>query len=115
LAAPELQIVSAIRSPGPRSVYHEQLDSLMQSLWSGQHKVLMLELPLFPFKNAFGRAQREIAAEYGATMLPKRFMTKVLGIQGGTLDGLHLSQAGHDAMAGLIGGVLEREDKRAGK
>jgi lysophospholipase L1-like esterase len=42
-------------------------------------------------------------------MLPKRYFARVLGTQDGTLDGLHLSQAGHDAMAETIAEVLNKK------
>jgi len=91
------------------SVFRKQLDSLISLLRTGQHQVLMLELPLIPFKNAFGVAQRDLAAQYGVALLPKRFFTEVLGLKGGTLDGVHLSQVGHNALAAIIAKVLGRQ------
>jgi lysophospholipase L1-like esterase len=82
---------------------------LVSSLRARNHRVLLIELPLYPFKNAFGMAQRRIAAKYNVAVLPKRCFTKVLGTKNGTLDGLHLSQEGHDAMAGIIAEVLRKE------
>jgi lysophospholipase L1-like esterase len=69
----------------------------------------MFELPLFPLQNAFGAAQRSVAASHGVVMLPKRCLTKVLGMKGGTLDGLHLSQQGHNALAETVATVLHEE------
>ena len=89
------------------SVFHSNLDTLVSSLCSNRHRVLLLELPLFPFQNAFGQAQREVAAKYGVAMLPKRDFARVLGTENGTLDGLHLSQAGHDAMARIIAETIQ--------
>jgi len=86
--------------------FHTTLDALVSSLRSNRHVVLLLELPLFPFQNAYGVAQRDVARKHGCAMLPKRYFARVLGTQGGTLDGLHLSQAGHDAMAHIIADVL---------
>jgi lysophospholipase L1-like esterase len=71
--------------------------------------VLVLELPLFPFQNAYGRAQRKVVAKHGVAMLPKRYFARVLGAENGTLDGLHLSQAGHDAMARIIAETIQKE------
>ena len=88
------------------SVFHEQLDTLVSALCADQHSVLLLELPLFPFQNAFGQAQRAVARKHGVTLLPKLYFARVLGTDNGTLDGLHLSQAGHDAMASTIADVL---------
>ena len=70
----------------------------------------MFELPLPPFYGAFGRAQREAARRRGATLIPKHCMADVLGTKNGTLDGLHLSQIGHDAMAEEIEQMLRLTD-----
>lgn len=91
------------------SSFRRTLDALVSSLCSNQHQVLLFELPLFPFQNAFGQAQREVAAKYGVAMLPKRDFARVLGTENGTLDGLHLSQVGHDAMARIIADVIQEE------
>jgi len=91
------------------SVFRHALDTLVSSLCSKHHQVLLCELPLFPFKNAFGKAQREVGARHGIAMLPKRYFADVLGTEKGTLDGLHLSQEGHNAMARTIAGSIEQE------
>jgi lysophospholipase L1-like esterase len=67
---------------------------------------LLPELPLFPFQNAIGQAQRAIAATYGAALLPKWCFAKALGMEEGTLDGLHLSQTGHNEMARILAGAM---------
>lgn len=69
----------------------------------------MFELPLCPFQNAYGEAQRSIAAKHHALLLPKRCFAAILGMKDGTIDGLHLSQQGHDAMARMIAGVVRKE------
>jgi acyl-CoA thioesterase-1 len=90
------------------AAFRDQLDSLISSLRAAQHQILIIELPLIPFMNDYGKAQRSIAARYGATLLPKRVFAKVLGTRNGTLDGLHLSQEGHSAMARGIAEVLQQ-------
>jgi len=90
------------------SVFQGHLATLVSALCADQHQVLLLELPLFPFQNAFGQAQRTVARRHGATLLPKRYFAQVLGKENGTLDGLHLSQAGHDAMAKVVADVLQK-------
>jgi acyl-CoA thioesterase I len=87
------------------AVFREQLDALVSSL-QGHRAIVMFELPLFPFQNAFGRAQREVAAKYGVILIPKRCLTAVWCSDGGTVDGLHFSQAGHNLMARMIADVL---------
>ncbi len=89
-------------------VFRAQLDNLVSLLCASQHEILMIELPLFPFQNAYGKAQRDICRKYDIAMLPKRFFAKVLGTKNGTIDGLHLSQAGHDTMALIIANVITR-------
>jgi acyl-CoA thioesterase I len=88
------------------AVFREQLDALVSSL-QGHRAILMFELPLFPFQNAFGRAQRDVAAKYGVILIPKRCLTAVWCSDGGTVDGLHFSQAGHNLMARMIADVLK--------
>lgn len=91
------------------SAFRSELDVLVSSLRADHHEVLLLELPLFPFQNAYGRAQRDIVAKHGVAMLPKRFFSRVLGAENGTLDGLHLSQAGHNTMAQIIADLLNQK------
>jgi acyl-CoA thioesterase-1 len=90
-------------------VFRSQIESLVSLLRRKQQQVLVIELPLFPFQNAYGKAQRSIVTKYGAVLLPKRCLTKVFGLKNGTLDGLHLSQEGHNAFAKIIAGVLHEE------
>lgn len=89
------------------SSFRADLDILVQELVGHGHSVLMMELPLFPFQNGYGEAQREIAAEYDVQLLPKRALTQVLGVPGSTSDGLHLSQVGHNAMAEVLVEVMK--------
>jgi acyl-CoA thioesterase-1 len=91
------------------SAFRSKLDILVSSLRGDKHQVLLLELPLFPFQNAYGEAHRDVAAKHGAAMLPKRCFAAVLGTENATLDGLHLSQAGHDAMAAIIADVIKQK------
>lgn len=89
------------------AAFHRQLDTLLNTLHAQGHRLLMVELPLVPFRNAYGKAQRELARKYTAALLPKRCLSKVLGMQNGTVDGLHLSPDGHAALARIIAGTLE--------
>jgi acyl-CoA thioesterase I len=91
-------------------VFRDGLDRLLSTIRSNHHEVIMLELPLFPFKNSFGKAQRDMAAKHGVALLPKRCLAKVLGMKNGTLDGIHLSQTGHNALADILAQVLKAGD-----
>jgi acyl-CoA thioesterase-1 len=64
--------------------------------------VMMLELPLPPLYNRFGEIQRRLARRYEVVLIPKRYFASVLIGEEATLDGLHLSPAGHKKMAELV-------------
>ncbi len=86
--------------------FRECLDQLLAAIDHDTRSVVMFELPLPPSFNGFGQAQRELADQYGVILLPKRHMAKILGMKDATLDGGHLSQEGHNAMAELVGSVI---------
>ena len=69
--------------------------------------VILMELPLPPFFNNYGRVQRTLAARYGAALVPRRRFAAILAHSGGTLDGLHLSAKGHELMAEMVGEVVK--------
>ena len=87
--------------------FYGQLDKLLGRLKKGNHRIVMFELPLLPFWNAFGSDQRVLAEKYGVTLIPKSCLTKVIGSKGDALDGLHLSQKGHNALAKSVYGFLK--------
>ena len=89
--------------------FRARLDPLLGYLRASGHVLVMFELPLYPFRNAYGQAQRELAARYGVALLPKRQLTLVLGMTDGTQDGLHLSDAGHAALAKQMAEVIRPE------
>jgi acyl-CoA thioesterase-1 len=82
--------------------YERDLERLLELLCQPGRTVVMFELPLPPFANEFGRAQRRLAAKYGVALIPKRVFTTVLTADGATLDGVHLSSAGHELMAETV-------------
>lgn len=69
--------------------------------------VVMLELPLPPTYNAYGRIQRRLARHYHVLLAPKRVLLGVLQQPGTTTDTIHLSQEGHQSMATAIWTVLQ--------
>ena len=88
------------------AAFRQHLDALLAALRTRGHDVLMFELPLFPFQNAYGRAQRALARRHHVTLLPRRHFARALGTPGGTLDGIHLSQTGHDELARRLAALL---------
>jgi len=89
--------------------FYRDLDQLLGKLKKGNHPVIMFELPLLPFWNAFGRDQRVLAEKYGVSLIPKSYLAGIFGYKVATLDGLHLSQKGHDQLARLVFGLLRIE------
>jgi acyl-CoA thioesterase-1 len=78
--------------------FFKDLDELLAGIPS-TCSCVMFELPLFPFQNGYGEAQRTLARKHHVVMIPRKCLTAVIGASGNTLDGLHLSQKGHDALA----------------
>jgi acyl-CoA thioesterase-1 len=68
--------------------------------------LVMQELPVVPGCWSTGRTQRMLAAKYGVLLIPKRVETAILLEPRNTVDGVHLSQAGHDSMAEALAAWL---------
>ncbi|MBL4885203.1 MAG: hypothetical protein JKY95_11795 [Planctomycetaceae bacterium] len=64
--------------------FQSKFETLIKTLANQNHQILIFEMPLFPFQNSFGYAQRSTARRYNAAILPKRYFTKVLAMQNGT-------------------------------
>ena len=82
--------------------FGQDLDALVQKIRSPSRQIVMLELPLFPFDNAYGIQQRRIASEYGALLIPREYFVEVIAAPSATLDGIHLSAAGQHIMAEMV-------------
>jgi len=82
--------------------FAEDLERLLAALRKRGPAVLMFELPLFPLRGDYGRAQRRLAARFEVKLIPKRLFARILTREGFTLDGLHLSSRGHRAMAAMV-------------
>ncbi|NNJ24797.1 SGNH/GDSL hydrolase family protein [Alienimonas chondri] len=64
--------------------------------------VVAVGLPLPPMHGAYGRAQREACTAAGVPLIPRHVLADVLFAPHATSDGLHLTPAGHAAMAEAI-------------
>lgn len=87
--------------------FERELDDLLNVVRRPGRTVVMFELPLPPFHNAYGQAQRRLAAKYGASLIPKRVLMGVLASQGSTLDSIHLTTTGNKQMAEQVWAVLK--------
>jgi acyl-CoA thioesterase-1 len=79
--------------------FREDLEKLLALVCGPHRRVAMIELPLPPFYNRFGMVQRDLAKSHGVTLIPKRYLAKIICTPGATVDGLHLSNAGHALLA----------------
>jgi acyl-CoA thioesterase-1 len=86
--------------------YERSLDKLLALLTGPGRQVIMFELPLPPFCNEFGRAQRWLARKHGVQLIPKRIFVNVLTADGATVDSVHLSSRGHELMAQAVWDVI---------
>src|ERR1700722_10619035 len=97
----------------PPADFAPDLDRLLMSLSRPNRQLLMLELPLPPFYNAYGRVQRELASRHGVPLISKREFAKVVFAPDATLDTVHLSESGHVRFADMVwrhvGGLIRAQ------
>jgi acyl-CoA thioesterase-1 len=86
--------------------FHRDLNALLKGLSAANCSIVMFELPLPPFNYQFGYSQRELAARYDVTLIPKRYLLNILVGQQATLDSIHLTETGHRQMAELVEELL---------
>jgi len=67
---------------------------------------MMFELPLPPFHNRYGDAQRRLAEHYKVHLVPKRVLIGELTSEGATVDSIHLSRRGHALMAETVWEII---------
>ena len=89
---------------GPTSAvdFATELDALLTYLSKPNRQLVMFELPLPPFRQEYGRVQRQVASKHGVRLVPKRIFLSVIAEGGSTIDSIHLSQAGHQKMADCV-------------
>jgi acyl-CoA thioesterase I len=73
--------------------------ALLAAVVSDDRHVLMFELPLLPFQNAFGRIQRDACQRHGVVLLPRSILAGAVALPGNVSDGLHLTPRGHAWLA----------------
>lgn len=82
--------------------FRKDLEKLLKAVSAKTANVIMLELPLPPFGNGFGKAQRDLSAEFNVVLIPRRCFAAVFAGAESTTDGLHLSNYGQEKMAEMI-------------
>jgi lysophospholipase L1-like esterase len=86
----------------PSSAFARDLDAALSWVSKTGCRTAMLELPLYPFQDGYGRAQRDAAARHGVVLLPRRILATALTWPGNTSDGLHLSASGHSHLGMML-------------
>lgn len=86
--------------------FAQDLEQLLRKVCLPNRAVLMFELPLLPFANEYGRAQRWLASRYGVLLIPKRVFVAVLTGEGATVDSLHLTRFGQQRMAEAVWALI---------
>jgi acyl-CoA thioesterase-1 len=71
---------------------------------SRDHAAFLVELPLPPFADRYGLAQRRLLRDchLRLRLIPRRELAGILCSPGNTTDGIHLSPQGHQAMADVV-------------
>ena len=90
----------------PPEEFEEGLANLLSALRQPGRVIVMLELPLPPSYNIYGRIQRRLAQQYKTLLVPKRVLLGILQQQGATLDSIHLTQEGQQGMADAVWNIL---------
>jgi len=90
----------------PPASFEAGLDALLAALRRPGRQVVMFELPLPPLHERYGRIQRTLASRYGVSLIPRWALLSVITTPGATVDSIHLTQRGHDAMAAIVWSVL---------
>jgi acyl-CoA thioesterase-1 len=91
----------------PADEFARNLERLLGTAGGFGRKLAMFELPRGPFRNAYGRVQRETADQVGAVLIPRPVLARAITSEGGTLDGLHLSNAGHRRVAESVANLIQ--------
>ena len=84
------------------SQFERDLETLLRELRRTNRQVVMFELPLIPFYHRYGMTQRQLSRKYEVALIPKRYFLSILASGDATLDSIHLSQSGHQAMSDLV-------------
>lgn len=86
----------------PVEDFERDLEYILAAAARNGRAVLMLEIPLPPGCNRYGEVQRRLATRHGVWLVPKRYLATLFADEQTTVDGLHLSNPGHAALAGIV-------------
>jgi lysophospholipase L1-like esterase len=90
----------------PYDQFEASMKTLLQSVTRKDRDIIMFELPTLPFESEYASIQRRLAARHGIALIPKRRFIDVMNHRQATVDGIHLSDMGHDRMAAMMARLL---------
>jgi len=91
----------------PLKDFKKNLKALLKELAQPGRTVVMFETPCPPTQGIYGDIQRQLARQYGVSLIPKRVFASIICGRRNTMDGLHLSNEGHEKMAGFIWDLIK--------
>ena len=92
--------------------FEEELDKLLRKVCLPGRTVTMFELPLPPLNSKYCSSQRELCRRYGVYLVPRRIFSEILTGDRKSIDGLHLSNYGHEHMADMVWGIIRNAFKQ---
>lgn len=92
----------------PYEEYEKSLRQMLAQVVTGDHTVIMLEVPTLPWHIEYGRILRKVANEFEVTLIPKKFLASVFSAKEATLDLAHLSPTGHELMARKMLSIIKQ-------
>lgn len=111
--SPDAQLVilliggNDVLSRTPVVDFERDLDALLQKVTATAPVTLMFELPTLCISQEYLETQRRIAARHRVRLIPRRHLAMVLSNRNSTVDGLHLSDQGHQQVADVIRAILD--------
>lgn len=87
--------------------YESDLEKLLQIVCKPGRTVVMFGLPAPPFFPEIVSIQRSLSEKYGVILIPRRYFSSMLAGNENSVDGLHLSNSGHERMANMIWELLK--------
>lgn len=96
-------------SGGNAADYEPELDALIAAIFQRGGRPVLLQFPALPGRGAFPAAVANVAQRHTVPLVHRRLLASVFGISGSTVDGLHLSDRGHAALAAKLVPLYARD------
>lgn len=92
--------------------FRSELVSLVSSVKANGGNPLLVQFPAFPTKGAYPTAVAQVARQEGLAFIPRWVLAGVLAKAGSTVDGVHLSEEGHAALAESLSQWISFDSRR---